>query len=138
MQSATLKTLIVVASLVAFRVAACGSSQPRRPNEKKSALAHSVSTVQANSPLGFESNVGQFSSAAWYISRGKGYDLFLTPAEAVFNFKTPHPSNDPARGSGPASTPASPSPRGKRDPLCYSISSKSVRLRLILTASRAA
>jgi len=34
-------------------------------------------------PLTFEQNVGQDNEAVSYLSRGKGYTLFLTPSEAV-------------------------------------------------------
>lgn len=34
-------------------------------------------------PLGFEMNAGQFDSRVRFVSRGQGYDLFLTSDEAV-------------------------------------------------------
>ena len=36
-----------------------------------------------NIPLGFVKNEGQIDSQVRYLARGKGYSLFLTPAEAV-------------------------------------------------------
>jgi photosystem II stability/assembly factor-like uncharacterized protein len=35
-------------------------------------------------PLSFEANHGQADASAKYIARGPGYNIFLTPAEAVF------------------------------------------------------
>jgi hypothetical protein len=87
--------------------------------------------VKANVPIGFESNVGQFGSEARYISRGKGYDLFLTPAEAVFSFKTPHPTGDPTCRVSVGEHAGISNPPGKRNPPCYNSSSEPVRLRLI-------
>ncbi len=122
-------TLTVIASLLALNVTTLSNSEPQHRNDKRPAL-RSASTVKANVPIGFESNVGQFRSEARYVSRGRGYDLFLTPAEAVFNFKTPHAASDPACVSASVKSAAVPSPRGKRNPLCYSISSEPIRLRI--------
>ncbi len=42
----------------------------------------------ANLPLSFEQNVGQTSAEAQFIAHGKGYTLFLSSTEAVFEFQT--------------------------------------------------
>jgi len=42
--------------------------------------------------MSFEQNVGQADGTVQFISRGKGYTLFLTPTEAVFTLRSaPHP-----------------------------------------------
>lgn len=38
-------------------------------------------------PLSFERNQGQSADAVKFLSRGKGYTLFLTPTEAVFSLR---------------------------------------------------
>src|ERR1700677_590058 len=38
-------------------------------------------------PLAFEPNLGQADPQVKFLSRGDGYSLFLTPAEAVFVLK---------------------------------------------------
>ena len=38
-------------------------------------------------PLSFERNQGQSNKAVKFLSRGKGYTLFLTPTEAVFSLR---------------------------------------------------
>ncbi len=38
-------------------------------------------------PLSFEPNEGQSAEAVQFLSRGKGYTLFLTPGEAVFSLR---------------------------------------------------
>src|SRR5271157_4564712 len=43
-------------------------------------------------PLYFEPNEGQTDPQVKYISRGSGYSLFLTPAEAVFGLKRAEPN----------------------------------------------
>src|ERR1700735_1974532 len=47
-------------------------------------------------PLAFEQNTGQAVPEAKYISRGPGYVLFLTDAQAVFEFSS---VGGPARNS---------------------------------------
>jgi len=39
-------------------------------------------------PLGFEENVGQTAGEVRFVSHGKGYELFLTPQEAVLALRT--------------------------------------------------
>ena len=39
-------------------------------------------------PIAFEANVGQTDAQVRYLSRGPGYSLFLTPAEAVLSLQT--------------------------------------------------
>jgi hypothetical protein len=46
-----------------------------------------------NLPLGFETNLGQVDSQVKFLSRGAGYDLFLTATEAVFSVSVPARSN---------------------------------------------
>src|SRR5437879_2663181 len=40
-------------------------------------------------PLSFEENVGQTAREVRYVSHGSGYELFLTPQEAVLTLRTP-------------------------------------------------
>jgi hypothetical protein len=40
-------------------------------------------------PLSFEENVGQTAKEVRYVSHGSGYELFLTPQEAVLGLRTP-------------------------------------------------
>ena len=42
-------------------------------------------------PLSFEENVGQTAQEVRYVSHGSGYELFLTPQEAVMALRTPEP-----------------------------------------------
>jgi hypothetical protein len=42
-------------------------------------------------PLSFEENVGQTAQEVRYVSNGNGYELFLTPQEAVMALRTPEP-----------------------------------------------
>ncbi|MCY3022844.1 MAG: Ig-like domain-containing protein [Planctomycetota bacterium] len=42
-----------------------------------------LSEAHGRLPLSFEPNVGQFDERVRFVSRGKGYVLFLTPAETV-------------------------------------------------------
>src|SRR3989475_7147351 len=65
---------------------------------KPSPIMTSQATHPANSqvvaaygklPLSFEENVGQAAQEVRYVSRGAGYELFLTPQEAVVALRTP-------------------------------------------------
>src|SRR5437879_13862739 len=40
-------------------------------------------------PLSFEENQGQTAREVRYVSHGSGYELFLTPQEAVLTLRTP-------------------------------------------------
>jgi Beta-propeller repeat len=82
MRYAGANALLVIASLVAFNVIACSS----QTLDRKTASPSSPLLVKVNFPIGFESNVGQFPTEARYISRGPGYNLFLTSPDAVFEF----------------------------------------------------
>jgi hypothetical protein len=46
-----------------------------------------VNEAYANLPLSFEANRGQTDQQVKFISRGNGYTLFLTPSEAVIQFR---------------------------------------------------
>jgi Ca2+-binding RTX toxin-like protein len=56
----------------------------------------------ARSPLSFEVNRGQTDPQVRYLTRGKGYTLYLTEQEAVFSLSGAHP--EPG-ASGPTSAP---------------------------------
>lgn len=56
-------------------------------------------------PLSFEANEGQIDQAVKFLSRGQGYDLFLTNTEAVLALRKPRPMRL-AKDSQPPTTPA--------------------------------
>ena len=47
-------------------------------------------------PLAFERNAGQTATQVKYLSRGKGYSLFLTPNEATFALQKNTPPQTPS------------------------------------------
>ncbi len=49
-----------------------------------------VLRTYAHMPLCFEENRGQTDATVDFLGRGDGYNLFLTPQEAVFCFTSPH------------------------------------------------
>jgi beta-propeller repeat-containing protein len=59
--------------------------QPRNNHDKQNKSR--AGTAYANLPLRFEANVGQTDSRVKFLSRGRGYNLFLTPAEAVLTLR---------------------------------------------------
>jgi hypothetical protein len=71
----------------------------------------------ARVPLSFEANQGQTGRAVKFLSRGGGYALFLTPAEAVFKLRKATASDkEPAvlRMSSSATIPTSGAPESPR------------------------
>lgn len=54
--------------------------------------ASDINPVFGRLELAFEPNQGQADSKVKFLSRGKGYGLFLTPDEAVIRFAAPKPS----------------------------------------------
>ena len=51
----------------------------------------------AKIPLYFEENVGQTDAQVRFLSRGRGYGLFLTPTEAVLALRTNEPASNDLR-----------------------------------------
>jgi hypothetical protein len=50
-------------------------------------------------PLSFEANHGQTDGKVKFLSRGSGYNLFLTATEAVLSLRKPQPKDKAAQGS---------------------------------------
>lgn len=69
----------IKAGLAATRQNGIGSPTPQR----------SWSGTYARLPLSFEENQGQSAREVRYLSRGSGYELFLTPQEAVVTLSVP-------------------------------------------------
>ena len=65
-----------------------GQEKPRRlsGSTTDSVSGATLNTTYGNMPLSFEANRGQTDSAVNYVARGPGYNIFLTPAEAVLVF----------------------------------------------------
>ena len=73
-----------------------GSSLAREPySAAKAPAANEPQVVEAYGklPLSFEANQGQIDGRVDFLSRGSGYTLFLTPAEAVLALRKPAASS---------------------------------------------
>lgn len=70
---------------VAARTHATVNSKTPPPNEAQ--LKMSAVENYGKLPVSFERNQGQLAEAVKFLSRGKGYTLFLTPTEAVFSLR---------------------------------------------------
>jgi hypothetical protein len=70
----------LLVSLLVANVSALGINETHR---------ESVVDTYGQIPLHFEANQGQADSHVRFLSRGKGYTLFLTPGEAVLNLRVP-------------------------------------------------
>lgn len=111
---------IAVVGIVVAASALQGHHQPRVPGASLS-VSH-LSSIDANArtrvaaaygelPLAFEQNQGQIAEDVKFVSRGAGYTLFLTSADAVLALRNTSPNGNPAgtvlrmtlRGGSPAS-----------------------------------
>src|SRR5437867_89347 len=70
--------------LLALALANCAPAPATRPStEIPQATKPQVLTAYGKLPLSFEANEGQADPQVKFLSRGRGYTLFLTPTEAV-------------------------------------------------------
>jgi len=86
-------------ALAAFLVGACGlagtaaaqgsAAESVGPQAVPDARRLELAESYGRSPLRFEANQGQTDGRVKFLSRGNGYALFLTPAEAVLTLRTP-------------------------------------------------
>jgi len=76
---------------------------PARPLSPSSSQGPQTRMVKnyGNLPISFEANQGQTDSEVRFLSRGKGYTLFLTPAEAVLALSNPAASDPGLSGGAP-------------------------------------
>jgi len=70
---------------VAKPVATAATPTATSPN--KAQLKLKATENYGKLPLSFETNMGQSADAVQFLSRGKGYTLFLTPNEAVLSLR---------------------------------------------------
>jgi len=67
----------------AVAVAGASSARPKVPPTPKPASQARVVAAYGKLPLSFEANQGQSDPRVRFLSRGRGYGLFLTGGEAV-------------------------------------------------------
>jgi len=82
----------------AATIQAAVASVPRRPEARPSLDAATRARLRASYarlPLSFELNQGQTDKAVRFLSRGPGYNLFLTAGEAVLTLGAAGESRDP-------------------------------------------
>ena len=81
-----------------------GPTAPVLAAENPRSLPLSANRTQARLlgvPLSFEPNQGQTDSAVQFLTRGKGYALFLTPGKVVLNLERQQPASAAAKGHAP-------------------------------------
>ncbi|HKU76054.1 MAG TPA: hypothetical protein VJR02_19250, partial [Pyrinomonadaceae bacterium] len=62
-------------------------SKTKTASSSEAQLKMSATENYGKLPLSFERNQGQSAEAVKFLSRSKGYTLFLTPTEAVFSLR---------------------------------------------------
>ena len=70
------------------RPLATARTEAKTPPRNESQLKMTTTEAYGNLPLSFEPNLGQSADQVKFLSRGKGYTLFLTPSEAVFSLRS--------------------------------------------------
>jgi hypothetical protein len=79
---------IAASSLVIPTLAPLASQLTQPIHSDSQSLPHSqVEQRYGRLPLSFEANMGQTDSQVKFLARGRGYTLFLTPTEAVFQLR---------------------------------------------------
>ena len=93
-----------VATILAMRAprTLASSQSPRasdpaqQPSSPVIAAAnHSPRIAYAKLPMSFEPNLGQSDPRVRFLSRGRGYTLFITPSEAVLSMRSPSKNSRP-------------------------------------------
>lgn len=113
----TLAVLISVIPLAAVgalrmgsrKIAALGALQD-------STIPGGVRTDYRQTPLYFELNQGQTDGQVKFLSRGRGYNLFLTPAEAVLTLRRPDTADTTDPSNAPYVPPSRKSTRSRPAP----------------------
>src|SRR5262249_41646467 len=77
-----------------------GSS--RRLATPSAAETTRLASAYASLPLSFEANQGQAGKEVKFLSRGRGYCLFLTSTEAIVVLSKAEPPSQPAEYTGPS------------------------------------
>src|SRR6266851_9150201 len=83
------------ADLAALKALPTTAQQPAVPSTTVDpALRSKVINAYGKMPLAFEANQGQADPRAKFLSRGQGYEVFLTPTEAVLGLRVPEKRDD--------------------------------------------
>src|SRR5436309_13192783 len=91
--------------LLALALASCAPASAAHPStEIPQATKPQVLAAYGKLPLSFEANQGQTDPQVKFLSRGRGYTLFLTPTEAVLTL-TKADAHAKRRISGDATVP---------------------------------
>src|SRR5579864_8786295 len=94
-----LTLLVFIFSLTLESIAQQSPSPVQRPKSQGKSVFHKADTARVleayeRLPLRFESNQGQSDSLVQFLARGRGYDLYLTPTEAILGIKAPSSSGE--------------------------------------------
>src|SRR5262252_4362124 len=94
--------LVLVTALMAiatwFGIRKTAARQEFPPRFARPADERAIAQNYGELPLSFERNEGQTDARAKFISRGVGYDLFLTNTGAVLSLRKQDPQNQNAAG----------------------------------------
>ena len=93
-------------ALVCFALAPGAQGAPPTPANVDKATRARVSESYGKLPLSFEANKGQHDGQVKFLSRGSGYNLFLTNREAVLVLTKPEEAAPPTARKAAHATPS--------------------------------
>ena len=93
--------VVSIVCLISYRANRLSFSNTNKSAETalKSAAHLAVNESLGKLPLSFEANQGQTDEQVKFLARGNGYNLFLTPTEAVLKLNQPQENSDSAANS---------------------------------------
>ena len=96
----SLASFFVTLAAIALMVSTAHAVEISAPADARSTLDDAtqerIVADYGNLPLSFEENLGQTDAQVRFLSRGRGYALFLTGTEAVLALRRPAPAEDEA------------------------------------------
>ena len=110
---ALLSLLVAAAFFIVLSSQLIRSALAGRPSDELNLSAPEASTANrianryGDLPLRFETNEGQTDRQVKFLSRGPGYDLFLTPSQAVLTLRRPQTQRDKFQPVASADKPSS-------------------------------
>lgn len=84
----TIECVLSVLLVAEVTLSLAAHQEPIRPK------AHGILANDFQAPISFEPNQGQTDSRVKFMARGSGYNLFLTPSNALFSLRQADTGND--------------------------------------------
>jgi Calx-beta domain-containing protein/beta-propeller repeat-containing protein/carboxypeptidase family protein len=100
-----------ITPIVASKIPGKGATDSTKLSVPEQSITTDIANRYGKLPLSFEINKGQTDKLVKFLSRGPGYDLFLTSTEAVFSLRRPQVHHSDEFGSALLREPVSGTPQ---------------------------